>query len=102
LEGVVYTKIFGGGSGLGAPCAADVGRCIMPKSKPTKKSLPTMVQRIDIDQLAIEQGVPENSLENLNGDFWPEDEDIDEFIAKVRQWRQEDILISAKKEKKRQ
>lgn len=48
-----------------------------------------MVQRLDIDQLAIEQGVPENSLENLNGDFWPEDEDIDEFIATIRQWRNE-------------
>lgn len=48
-----------------------------------------MVQRIDIDQLAIEQGVPENSLANLNGDFWPEDEDIEEFLAALRQWRKE-------------
>jgi len=73
----------------------------MQKPKPTKKSLPLMVQRINIDQLVIEQGVPENSLENLKCDFWPEDEDIDEFIATIRHWRQEDILLSAKKEKKR-
>lgn len=48
-----------------------------------------MVQRIDVDQLILEQGVPEDSLANLNGDFWPEDEDIDEFIATIRQWRKQ-------------
>lgn len=48
-----------------------------------------MVQRIDIDQLIREQGVPEDSLANFNGDFWPEDEDIDEFLATLRQWRKQ-------------
>ena len=38
--------------------------------------------------LAMEQGVrPVASLEDLVGDFWPEDEAIDDFIALVRQWR---------------
>lgn len=79
----------------------------MSKSK-SRKSLPAidpkrlMVQRIDIDQLAIEQGVPECcSLESLKGNFWPEDEDIDEFIATIRRWRQEEALLSAEKEKQR-
>ncbi|HSH01653.1 MAG TPA: hypothetical protein VLL52_03980 [Anaerolineae bacterium] len=30
-------------------------------------------------------------LEDLFGDFWPEDESIDEFIATVRQWRDDDL-----------
>lgn len=49
-----------------------------------------MVQRIDIDQLAIEQGVPEScTIESLKFDFWPEDEDIEEFLSTLRQWRNE-------------
>ncbi len=49
-----------------------------------------MVQRIDIDQLAIEQGVPEScTVESLKFDSWPEDEEIEEFLATLRQWRKE-------------
>lgn len=29
-------------------------------------------------------------LEDLYGDFWPEDESVDDFINAVRQWRDED------------
>lgn len=44
----------------------------------------------DIETLAAEQGVkPVARFEDLLGDFWPEDEDVDEFIAAVRQWRRE-------------
>jgi hypothetical protein len=32
-------------------------------------------------------------LEDLYGDFWPDDEPIDEFINTVRQWRKEDIAL---------
>jgi len=46
--------------------------------------------RIDLDALAERQGVKVcNSLNELKGDFWPEDEDIDEFVSTVRQWRRE-------------
>ncbi len=49
-----------------------------------------MDYRIDIDALAAQQGVPEStSIEALKGDFWPEEEDLSEFIATLRQWRQE-------------
>lgn len=49
-----------------------------------------MVQRIDIDQLALEQGVPEScTIESLKFDSWPEDEDIEEFLTALRQWRKE-------------
>jgi hypothetical protein len=32
-------------------------------------------------------------LEDLQGDFWPEDESVDEFIETVRRWRHEDIAL---------
>lgn len=44
-----------------------------------------MDYKIDIDQLA--QGVPVFSPESLKGDIWPEDEDIEEFLADLRQSR---------------
>ncbi len=43
-----------------------------------------------IEELAREQGVePVTDFESLAGDFWPEDESADEFIAAVRAWRAE-------------
>ena len=44
----------------------------------------------DVKALAAKQGVrPVERFEDLIGDFWPEDESIDEFVATVRQWRRE-------------
>ena len=49
-----------------------------------------MDQRFDIDQLAIEQGVPEScTIESLKFDSWPEDEDIEELLTALHQWRKE-------------
>ncbi len=46
-------------------------------------------------ELAAEQGVrPVERFEDLVGDFWPEDETVDEFIAAVRQWRREGTDLS--------
>ncbi len=40
--------------------------------------------------LAAEQGVqPVSNFDDLLGDFWPEEETADEFIAAVRRWRDE-------------
>lgn len=40
--------------------------------------------------LAAEQGVrPVSNFDDLLGDFWPEGETADEFIAAVRRWRDE-------------
>ena len=36
---------------------------------------------------------PVESLEELWGDFWPEDESVDEFIDTVRQWRRDDLTL---------
>ena len=46
--------------------------------------------QVDLKTLAAQQGVqPVANFEDLLGDFWPEDETADEFIAAVRQWRRE-------------
>ena len=45
---------------------------------------------MDWRTLAARQGVrPVERFEDLLGDFWPEDETADEFIAAVREWRRE-------------
>ncbi len=45
-------------------------------------------RQTDLKTLAAEQGVqPTFDLTRLRGDFWPEDEEVDEFIAQVRRWR---------------
>jgi hypothetical protein len=52
--------------------------------------LTPMPKRHDLDTLAREQGVgPVVNFDDLLGDFWPEDETADEFIAAVRRWRRE-------------
>jgi hypothetical protein len=44
----------------------------------------------DLVELARQQGAPLSvRFEDLIGDFWPEDETCDEFIAAVREWRRE-------------
>jgi hypothetical protein len=44
----------------------------------------------DLEELAAQQNVkPVTRFEDLLGDFWPADEDVDDFIAAVRQWRRE-------------
>jgi hypothetical protein len=45
----------------------------------------------EVIELAREQGAALSAeLDKLAGDFWPQDETCDEFIASVRQWRRED------------
>jgi len=42
------------------------------------------------DRLAEAQGVGAiEDLDDLKGDFWPDDEAIDDFIKTVREWRHE-------------
>ena len=48
-------------------------------------------QEANVEQLAMAQQVrPIQRLDDLWGDFWPEDESIDDFIATIRAWRDED------------
>jgi predicted DNA-binding antitoxin AbrB/MazE fold protein len=57
------------------------------RTEPTARSFddaPTL------KELACEQGVqPIADPSSVGGDFWPEDENIDDFIAAIRRWRQE-------------
>ena len=71
--------------------SADVGRAYGASLTRNKMSNIHTQQQTDIEQLAVEQGVcPVTDFESLLGDFWPEDESADEFIAQVRAWRRED------------
>ena len=41
-----------------------------------------------IDELAAEQGVVfPRDPRDLLGDFWPEEESIDDFLSAMREWR---------------
>lgn len=43
----------------------------------------------DPDALAQEQGVSAASFDDLLGDFWPEEEEPEEFTATLREWRKD-------------
>ena len=47
--------------------------------KPTKR----------IEQLVAAQGTRPLDFKEMLGDFWPEDESTDEFLATLREWRNE-------------
>lgn len=46
----------------------------------------------ELEALAEEQNVPPvaDADDLVGGDFWPEDESVDEFVAAVREWRDDD------------
>jgi hypothetical protein len=44
----------------------------------------------ELEALAEEQGIsPVTNFDDLLGDFWPEEESVDDFIAAVQEWRRE-------------
>jgi hypothetical protein len=46
--------------------------------------------KTDLESLAAQQGVSAvRDFDSLLGDFWPEEESADQFIASVREWRRE-------------
>ena len=41
-----------------------------------------------VEQLMAEQGTgPVTDVSVLHGDFWPEEESVEEFVATIREWR---------------
>jgi hypothetical protein len=55
-----------------------------------EKLTPEQVRaRARLKELIEEQGVRPITLEELEamGDLWPEDEDIDDFLTALREWR---------------
>ena len=44
----------------------------------------------ELEAIAKKQGTqPLKHIEDLYGDFWPEDETADDFVRMMRQWRNE-------------
>jgi hypothetical protein len=62
-----------------------------PESARRRTSPPTDFDSLpDIEALARAQGVSSNtSFEELLGDFWPEDESVEDFLAARERWRRE-------------
>ncbi len=55
----------------------------------------TAEARARLLRLAKEQGVqPIQSIDDLQGDFWPEEESTEEFLAWLRETRQEGAPLS--------
>ena len=45
----------------------------------------------DLDSLAAAQGVtPTTDVSKLRGDFWPDDDNIEDFVTEIRRWRNGD------------
>lgn len=60
-------------------------------SRPSEKGDAPFNSPIDLETLAAQQGVtPVCDTAVLPGDFWPEDENVDDFVAAIRAWRHED------------
>lgn len=46
--------------------------------------------RKELERLAAEQGVrPVTNFDSLKADFWPDDENVDDFVRTVRERRRE-------------
>jgi hypothetical protein len=78
----------GRASSAGLPAEAPLPRQgRKPSGRPESASGTAGATRLE--RLAAEQGVtPVTDIEALRGDFWPEDEDSDEFLATIRAWRE--------------
>lgn len=61
------------------------------KGDEKENSTQAFYTHISLEELAEQQGVkPVTDPSALAGDFWPEDETAEEFIATLRQWRKEE------------
>ena len=69
---------------------ASAGKRTRGKTLPAAKQNGMVKEGRTVEAIAAEQGVgPVEDFDKLLGDFWPEDETADEFIAAVRRWRHE-------------
>ncbi len=63
---------------------------------PPTSSSPDFWRAADVHTLAERQGVqPVEDLDALLGG-WPEDEPVEDFVAAVREWRRQDVTMSAR------
>lgn len=78
----------------GSPPAEDAAESAWDRAMREGRLVPYSVfasqPRKTLEELAREQGVkPITDPDTLRGDFWPEDETADEFIAAIRELRRE-------------
>ena len=60
----------------------------METPRPAEAAASFFDARTSLDVLAAQQNVrPVEDFEKLLGDFWPDDESADDFVAAVREWR---------------
>ena len=66
---------------------------ILDNIREAEEGRPLFDEKSNLEELATEQGVTAVAdFDALLGDFWPQDESADDFIAQVRSWRREDTL----------
>jgi hypothetical protein len=70
------------------------GQSLIPATAGTKRVIRETIdfwKGATVAELAKMQGArPVRSLDDLWGNFWPENESVDAFIASIRQWRRRD------------
>ena len=60
------------------------------RSPAREESLYAFDVKPDLEELAHAQGVaPVTNFDDLLGDFWPEDESVDDFLEARERWRRE-------------
>lgn len=70
----------------------EAARTLPPQEQRRLRELLAEAAPKSLEHIAAEQGVKPLNFEELRklGEFWPEDESIDDFIAAVREWRRDD------------
>jgi hypothetical protein len=54
----------------------------------TRGDLDAMDRRSTVLEIASRRGIkPIQSIEELRGNFWPEEDDLDDFLVEWRRWR---------------
>lgn len=62
-----------------------------PDASTESLSTEQIAARAKLERMIKERGIKPMTIEQLRamGNLWPEDEDVDEFLAAVREWRRE-------------
>jgi hypothetical protein len=84
LSGLEPGEVLGANGGPGAATELD-----LDDDRPTPLTPEEARRRFGLPT-AVVVAPPIKSIDDLAGDFWPEDEDPDEFDATIRRWRDED------------
>ncbi len=65
-------------------------RYATPSSSGADKRPDFFAEHVTVQDLAVQQGVaPACNLSDLQGEFWPDSDEVNDFAATIRQWRHE-------------